>query len=46
MKKRIKKWGNSLVILFSKEETKIYNLNENDILDIEIVKVKEVKNGL
>ena len=46
MKKIIKQWGNSLVIVFNSEEAKIHNLKEGDIIDLEdIVKIqKEVKN--
>jgi len=35
MKKILKKWGNSLVITFSKEEVSINELNEGDILDLD-----------
>ena len=34
MKKKIKKWGRSLVISFDEEEQKIYNIKEGTILDL------------
>ena len=40
MKKIIKKYGNSLVILLDSEDQKIYHLKEGDTIDIEIVKSK------
>ena len=42
MKKKIKKYGDSFVITFSREEREIYNLDEGDIIDVQIVK-KEVQ---
>ena len=41
MMKRVKKWGHSLVIVFNSEESKIYNLNEEDIVDIELKKIEK-----
>jgi antitoxin component of MazEF toxin-antitoxin module len=41
MKKEIKKYGNAYVIKLDAEDRKIYNLDEGDIVDIEICKVKE-----
>jgi len=35
MKKRIKKWGDSLVIVFTKEEKELYGLIEGDIIELE-----------
>jgi antitoxin component of MazEF toxin-antitoxin module len=43
MKKIVKKWGDSFVVILSREDMKIYNLKEGDILDIEFC--KEVKDG-
>jgi antitoxin component of MazEF toxin-antitoxin module len=43
MKKIIKKYGNSVVVLFDKEDQKIYNLKEGDVIEFEIK--KEGKNG-
>lgn len=36
MKKLIKQFGNSLIITFDKEDKKIYNLEVEDIIEIEI----------
>jgi len=38
MKKIIKKYGNSLVIVLNEDDRKIYGLKEGDVLDIEICK--------
>jgi len=35
MIKRIKKWGDSLVIVFTKEECNIYGLQEGDTITID-----------
>lgn len=43
MKKTIKKWGNNLVVVFTKEDENCYELNEADIVDIELVKQKRSK---
>lgn len=40
LKKVIKKWGNSLVIVLSNEERSINNIDEGDIVDIQMRKVK------
>jgi len=40
MQKILKKWGSSLGILFNREDVKINELNEGDIIDIELCKVK------
>lgn len=45
MKKIIKQWGDSFVIVLSPEDMKIYSLNVADIIDIEIVKEKNHKKG-
>ena len=34
MRKKIKKWGNSLVIVFTKEEQDIFGLIEGDIIEL------------
>jgi hypothetical protein len=44
MKKSVKKYGGSLIMLFSKEECKIYNIHEGDIFEVELNPV-EVKVG-
>ena len=36
MKKIVKKFGNSFVIILNKEDKRIYNLKEGDIVEIEI----------
>ena len=41
MKKRIKKWGDSLVIVFTKEDIDLYGIKEDDIIDIGELNVKE-----
>ena len=41
MKKIVKKYGNSFVILLDYEDMEIYKLKEGDIIDIELK--KEVK---
>ena len=35
MKKKLKKYGSSLVITFSSEEKKIYGLAEGDVIEID-----------
>jgi antitoxin component of MazEF toxin-antitoxin module len=34
MKKRIKKWGDSLIIRFSPDDVDLYNIKEGDIIDL------------
>lgn len=34
MIKKVKKWGNTLVIMFNKEEQEVYNIKEGDKLDL------------
>lgn len=41
MKKQIKKWGQSLLISFTEEEQEIYGINENDVFDVELCKVRK-----
>ena len=38
MKKFIKKYGDSLVINFTKDERKLYRLKEGDVIEVEIGK--------
>lgn len=40
MKKIIKKYGNTKVIVLDKDDLKIYNIKAGDVIDVEIVKVK------
>ena len=41
MKKIVKRWGNSLVVMFTTEERKIYGLKSGDFIDIEISKIRK-----
>ena len=46
MKKKIKKYGNSLVIVFDKEDIELYGIKEGDWIELEdmlIQSKKEVK---
>jgi len=44
MRKEIKQYGNSAVIVLDSEDMKVYQLKYGDVLDIEISKIKtEVK---
>lgn len=47
MRKTIKKWGDSLVVVFNSEERKVYDIEQGDIVDIEmnLIKRTKVKNG-
>ena len=36
MQKKLKKWGNSLVMTFNKEEQEIEQISEGDIVDLQI----------
>lgn len=38
MKKIVKRYGNSLVVIFSNDEKKIWNLQEGDVIDMTIDK--------
>lgn len=46
MRKKIKRYGNSLVIVFSKEDCETYGLGEGDVVDISdmLIQVKEEDN--
>lgn len=35
LRKKLKRWGNNLVITFTQEEEEAYNLKEGDFLDVE-----------
>lgn len=43
MLKEVKKWGNSLVIRFSPEECKIYELEEGNTIELCIIKENKKK---
>lgn len=46
MKKKVKKWGNSLVIIFDKEDIELHGIVEGDWIDIGdmLIQKKEKKN--
>jgi hypothetical protein len=46
MKKILKKWGDSLVIIFDKEDKEIYKLERGKIIDLTITEVKDAKKRL
>ena len=46
MKKIIKKIGDSIGLIFDREERTIFDLEVGDIIDIEIKKVKEGEDGI
>ena len=35
MRKIVKKWGNSLVVVFTKEDIETYEISEGDVVDLE-----------
>lgn len=42
MRKQIKKWGDSAIIVLSPEDLKVYKLKIGDIVDLsDILKIKE-----
>jgi antitoxin component of MazEF toxin-antitoxin module len=43
MKKIVKRWGNSLVIVFTKEDTESYGLVEGDVIDIDDMLIQNRK---
>ena len=43
MKKIIKKLGNSTVIIITKDDKRIYNLKEGDVIELELVRVQDCK---
>lgn len=46
MWKEIKKWGNSAVIILTKEELKVRKLEIGDVVNIgDLVKIKKMKRG-
>ena len=44
MRKIIKKYGSSHVIILNPEDLKIYNLKEGDIVDLEVCKINGDQN--
>lgn len=46
VRKEIKRWGNSCVIVLTREDLKLYNLEVGDVLDISnFVVIKKNKKG-
>jgi antitoxin component of MazEF toxin-antitoxin module len=46
VRKEIKKYGNTNVIVLSSEDMKVYGLTTEDVIEFEIVKIeKEVEHG-
>ena len=44
MKRLVKNYGNTLVIVFSKEDQEIYNIEEGDVVDLgDLVVIKKRK---
>ena len=43
MKKIIKQWGNSKVIVINSEEAEIYEINPGDLVEVKLEKVKVLK---
>ena len=41
MRKIIKKFGNSVCIIFSRDEQKIYNIKKDKFFDVELNEIKE-----
>jgi len=35
MRKKIKKWGDSLVVVFTKEDVESYQLKEGDVIELD-----------
>jgi len=44
MRKRIKRWGNNLVIVFTKEDEEVYGLVEGDAIELGDMIVQKIKN--
>lgn len=45
MRKIVKKWGDSLVVVFDKEDKRINNIEEGDIVDIKEENISKGKKG-
>ena len=46
MKKQLKRWGNNLVIVFTKEEEELYSMKESDRIDLsDMFLIDEAKKG-
>ena len=48
MLKQIKKYGNTHVVIITSDDMKFYNLKEDEVVDLDIlkVKIKIMKGGL
>jgi len=46
MRKIVKKYGNSFILLLDQEDVEIYKLKEGDVLDIEICKEENCSNEI
>lgn len=44
-KKQVKKYGNSLIIVITAEESRAYNIKEGEFLDVTINKEDKKKHG-
>lgn len=44
MRKQIKKYGNSLVIVFTKEEQELYGIKEGDKIDLDFLEQSQKEN--
>ncbi len=42
MRKEIKKFGNSAIIVIDAEDLRVYELKVGDVLDIELCKIKQL----
>lgn len=43
MRKTLKRWGNNLVIVFTKEEEEMYGLVEKDIINLDDMLIQKRK---
>jgi len=45
MKKKLKRWGKNLVVVFTKEDEEAYGLVEGDIIELDDMIVQKTKGG-
>jgi len=43
MLKEVKKWGNTLLVSFTPEERRVYDLQDGAVIDLEIKSVQQKK---
>lgn len=45
MKKKLKRWGNNLVVVFTQEDEAVYGIAEGDIIEIDdmLIERKQIK---